>query len=250
MGATSYYRPKGQTDLDHFRGELIGTQNPDGRVADDGVRHQLIDGASYRGVFYGAYRETHPDGRQVVSAVICQFSWAPRSQYNFTVKTMSEASGPAACQCPQRILDLLSPIEEVFPGADLSVSGGAQYAHQWRERCRETLAARARRPKLTSGVVIRTAEPVRFTSGDEVSEFVFVSERRRRRFYSAHRQTVHVTGPDGQPVRDADNGGYVIAGERWARGDQRYLIDGHIRQAQFEIIGKLGETATADKVTA
>lgn len=70
---------------------------------------------------------------------------------------LSEHMGPCEADCPVAILDLLTPTD-------------SQYALEWRARCREKLARRAR--KLADGDRIRLLEPITFTDGNVAQEFV------------------------------------------------------------------------------
>jgi len=47
-----------------------------------------------------------------------------KDYFNFSYKNMSEDMGPAQSECPESILDLLSPTE-------------SDWANEWRERCRK-----------------------------------------------------------------------------------------------------------------
>lgn len=67
-------------------------------------------------------------------------------------KDMDETMGPAESECPNRILDLLTPTEH-------------EYAQEWRARCRRHNARIAAARSLKDGVKIRFAEPVRFSCG-------------------------------------------------------------------------------------
>ena len=77
---------------------------------------------------------------------------------------LDESMGPCEADCPARILDLLTPTDK-------------EYAREWRAHCRANLERRAR--KLSDGDRIRLPEPMKFTDGAEIQEFV-VAKRGRR----------------------------------------------------------------------
>lgn len=88
--------------------------------------------------FYAAVetRNTETGEREVWAAVfLLHFC---RGRHNFGYKDMTESMGPCEAQCPQRILDLLTPTDNAN-------------ALEWRQRCRANLALRA---TVRSGVVI------------------------------------------------------------------------------------------------
>ncbi|MBA3875556.1 MAG: hypothetical protein C0498_01245 [Anaerolinea sp.] len=76
-----------------------------------------------------------------------------------TYKEMEESMGPVA-ECPARILALLTPTDD-------------EYRNKWRAECRAYLARQAAKPKLRPGMLVRFAEPLTFSNGDELSELVF-----------------------------------------------------------------------------
>ena len=108
-----------------------------------------------------------------VFALVVLTSWNKRDPaFNFGWKDISEDMGPYQCNCPKRILDLLTPTDN-------------EWANEWRNKCREKLAerkSRASRP-LKDGDVIRLAAPIKFSSGREVQVFEIVKEGRRMRVY-------------------------------------------------------------------
>ena len=85
------------------------------------------------------------DGR--VIGVVCLTKWAPKDRdgFNYGYKDMTEDMGPCACNCPAKILDLLTdpPCNE--------------WAAEWRAKCRANLAKKAVMSK------IKVAAGVEFT---------------------------------------------------------------------------------------
>jgi hypothetical protein len=156
MGWSTYHRPAGQTDREHFQGEVR-----------EGLT--ILDSSTVKNVFYAAAR----DGQTgEVFALVFLIQRTPRDYFNFGVKAMDETVGPCYYDCPARILDLLTPTE-------------SEYATAWRAQCREQLArkteARASTATVKDGSVIRLASALKFRGGYEAQEFKLrVSGRTRR----------------------------------------------------------------------
>ena len=156
MGWSTYYRAPGQTDREHFQGELR-----------EGLT--ILDSSTIKNVFYAACRE---DQTGEVFALVYLIH-RQRGYYNFGVKALDETVGPADHECPARILDLLTPTE-------------SKWANEWREQCRKTIAAKAERreqnPKVKHGDSIRLANPLNFQGGHTAQEFRLRVDGRRRRW--------------------------------------------------------------------
>lgn len=99
MGSVSYYRPPGQSDLEHLRRVLFG---------DTGEFGQLLDGATVANVFYGAVRA--PDGEIYALVVVQHRGW--HGAWNYNRKEIPEHAGPVEARCPRRILKMLSPVPD------------------------------------------------------------------------------------------------------------------------------------------
>ena len=83
-------------------------------------------------VYYAAVEQVRiATGQREVWAAICLVRYNPRDPegYIFGYKDMEESMGPCECDCPEPVLDLLTPTDR-------------EYAVQWRARCRENAAAR------------------------------------------------------------------------------------------------------------
>lgn len=145
MGWTTYHRAKGQTDREHFAGEW--------------PQAEILDCATVGRTFYAAVKR---QGSDEVFAIIVLTRWFRGDYYNFGVKEMDESMGPNEARCPVRILDLLSPTTH-------------EYALEWRQACRDLGARRATAAKVKRGDRVRFAEPLRFRSGAEHSELIFVA---------------------------------------------------------------------------
>ena len=104
-----------------------------------------------------------------IFAIVCKVLWNPNSKTaeQFGYKDMTETMGPCEDHCPQTILTLLSPTDN-------------EHARDWRRRCAENLARRAR--KIADGDRIRLAAPLSFTDGHVGQEFIVEKRGRRLSF--------------------------------------------------------------------
>lgn len=92
--------------------------------------------------------------------------------YNFCWKTMDDTMGPGEDDCPEKILKLLSPTDNL-------------YANEWRSRCREKRLNRSKN-KVNHGDTIRFERAIEFTNGDKLNTFVVEKEGRTIRFLHPH----------------------------------------------------------------
>ncbi len=104
-----------------------------------------------------------------VFAIICKVLWNPHSKTGeqFGYKDMSESMGPYEDNCPQNILDLLTPTQ-------------SEYALDWRRRCAENLKRRAR--KIEDGDRIKLSAALTFTDGHVGDEFIVQKRGRKLSF--------------------------------------------------------------------
>jgi hypothetical protein len=127
-----------------------------------------------RRAYYGAVEQIRiATGAREVWAVICLVRYDPRDPegYIFGYKDMDEAMGPYECDCPESILDLLTPTDR-------------QYALQWRARCRENAAARharAKKPSPRAGRTIIFDEPLAFSDGRSFDRLEVIANPRSHR---------------------------------------------------------------------
>lgn len=124
--------------------------------------------------YYAALEIVRASGEREVTALVCLVRYNPRDRdgYIFGFKDMDEGMGPCEAECPQAILDLLTPTNR-------------EYALAWRERCRANAAKRRGKPKLRDGQTIIFAEPIRFTDGachDRLTVVIEPSRPRAVRF--------------------------------------------------------------------
>ena len=81
------------------------------------------------------------------------------------VKHMDDAMGPCERECPENILDLLTPTDQ-------------EWALAWRADCRENLRRRAVINGLKIGEMFSFSKPLRFTNGEEYQEFRLIRRTR------------------------------------------------------------------------
>lgn len=148
MGWTYTHR-EGQSAKEFFGKEFTGN----GRVLDVAatlkeayIAYELLDRGT--GVSKG------------VIAFVCLTNWVRDDYYNFGYKDMEESDGPYVANCPQRILDLLTPVEKLYADG-VYTARSAVRARQWRRACLKRLAEKAAAPKVTPGMVLSFDPPVR-----------------------------------------------------------------------------------------
>ncbi len=110
-------------------------------------------------------------GERSIVGIVCLVRYNPRDRegYIFGYKDMEESMEPYESECPERILDLLTPTDN-------------QYAIEWRARCRENAAARraiARKPRPGQTIVFE--QPVLFCDGRMLDRFEVVANPRSHR---------------------------------------------------------------------
>jgi len=162
MGWTYTCKPRGQTVKDFMAAQFDYDNRAEGR----GAGH-VIACSSKLNVAYLAYHVQPPNGKKdYVVAIVCLIRHVPSDPlYSFGYKGMDENMGPFECDCPERILKLLSPLEDFCtPSPDRD--GGYEWAKRWREECWENVAKRKRRPKLKVGDVVTFEREVSFRNGE------------------------------------------------------------------------------------
>lgn len=135
MGWLWMNKPKGMKVTDflvNHSGALRWTDSP--------YEYKVLDTSIVQlKTFYCAVEQVHKEtGERRVWAAVFLLGYAPKDYHNFGYKDMDETCGPCEAQCPERILDLLTPTEHA-------------YALDWRARCRAYHAARKARPKIKIG---------------------------------------------------------------------------------------------------
>lgn len=126
-----------------------------------GHSYEILDRAIVGSTYYAAVRRTTPDHPPYVFAAVILFK-NPRSGFGY--KDMDESVDPCEVACPLRILNLLSPLEDMPGGAERY-----EYAGAWRERVRAYHQARKTQSRagraLRNGDKIKLPEPLSFGKG-------------------------------------------------------------------------------------
>jgi hypothetical protein len=121
-------------------------------------KFEVLDSALVeRTTFYAAVKDKETG--QVFCDVLL-IRWAPKSWDNFAYKDIGEFSGPVQCNCPKRIMKLLSPLnDENDPNG---------WAREWRKKVEKYWESRN---TINSGCVLKSEEPISFTSGMDYQYF-------------------------------------------------------------------------------
>jgi hypothetical protein len=141
----------------------------------EGDNHHLqpLDGARVCNTVYIAVRSTDKtSGRTFVFAAVILIS--NTRKHGFGYKDMEESMGPNQCDCPERIMRLLSPIADIpYPG----------HATEWRARVAARRAEKRRhrdlRNSLRVGSTVALQAAVRFPGGAAASTFCVSYFRRK-----------------------------------------------------------------------
>lgn len=188
MGATGLYRPKGISHKDFFQQQW----DPEGK------RQRVLAAAASGSVVYCAVEQIETGH---VFPVAVQTWRHPRAEQNFTYKEATESQGPNEIQCPQKILDMLSPLDEMYePG-----SNAHTWAKQWRDDCIAFNQRMQSQPKIKPGDAIKLSRKVEFQNGIIEDVFIF---KEKSSFY---------------PI--CDSGMLVSLGRSWKKNYDWKLVD-------------------------
>jgi hypothetical protein len=142
--------------VDFLRQELLG----------DG--HEILDHATVKRAFYAAVR-TKSTGEIWGLVVLTRSDKDP--YYNFCYKDMDETVGPYECECPARIIKMLTPTD-------------SQWANEWRQKCLDNASRQNNKPKVDNGQWIKFDQPIHFTNGQELDTFQLRKDGRKTFFAS------------------------------------------------------------------
>ena len=168
MGWSYTYKPKGESILSFLRKEF---------EYKDGPREvKILDCAVVRlREAYLACQNTLSTGESYTFGLVCLLGYDHNSHYNFGYKSMSEDMGPYTCDCPERIMRLLTPLNS-YPESARSSSD----AQKWRDECWRRINEKKSRPKVKEGDIVRFKTPLHFTNGATLDTFRCVSAKRGR----------------------------------------------------------------------
>jgi hypothetical protein len=150
MGWTTFNKPDSISPSQYFKQEFASEPN-----------HELLDIAIVKR--NTAYMAVKIKETGKVYAFVYMLTYDNKSYYNFGYKPMTEFVGPYQHECPERILKLLSPLDES------NDSDG--WAKKWREECYKTLERRKNKIKLSEGDIIKTVDELQFTCGGKYRFF-------------------------------------------------------------------------------
>jgi len=132
----------------------------------DHERYEVLAHATYMREVYVAVKDRRDE---TVTAMVFLIHHCPRdAHYNFGYKDMDESMGPVVTSCPARILDLLTEPPN-------------NWAREWREKCRATIAAREQAKTVVSGSRIRIEGRLSFSNGHVIEPGTVVTVSRRGR---------------------------------------------------------------------
>jgi hypothetical protein len=134
---------------------------------------EVIDHSRKGNVLYMAYKINSGKYVGKVTALVYLLGSDKKSYYNFGYKSMEESVGPVESDCPKRILDKLSPVEELYDEDSLSI----QWAREWRQRCLSKFGHK-KTPPLRAGDMIELTDPIKFTNGGEYKFFKKIATNR------------------------------------------------------------------------
>lgn len=146
MGWTSFNDMPGLTANAILIREMSGKN-------DSGATWEIVNSATKSNEWYAVCKFTAPGNDPIYYGLVCIFR---RSKKNgeFAYKDMAETCGPNASRAPLRIVDMLDKLNPIDP-ADMRQS--AQWALQWRARCREN-AKRKPAPKVKAGDIVKFSD--------------------------------------------------------------------------------------------
>lgn len=120
---------------------------------ENGAKWEIIDQATKSGQWYAVCKFTAPNNAPIYYGMVCLFTRSKKTG-EFAYKDMTETCGPNAANAPIRIIDQLDQLAPIDP-ADMRQS--AQWALQWRARCREN-AKRKPAPKVKRGDIVKFSD--------------------------------------------------------------------------------------------
>jgi hypothetical protein len=116
-----------------------------------------------RNTLYAAIKDNET---QEVYCAVYLLRWS-RDYYNFSYKPMTEYVGPCESECPERILKLLTPLNDQ--------NDPNNFAREWRKRCEENII---NCQKLNTGnFIIKSKEPLSFTNGSSYQYFKRINRK-------------------------------------------------------------------------
>lgn len=138
------------------------------------THYELLDVAIVN--FRTAYLAVKDLEKGYVYCLVYLLHRAPKSYYNFGYKSMSEFAGPGVDDCPKRIIDKLTSLDEIERLDSEIGSNSIEWAKDWRKRVLENLD---KKKAIKKGGIIKTKKPLEFTSG---ASFQYFKKEGRKTF--------------------------------------------------------------------
>ena len=146
MGWTTTHKTPGQPLIRFFEREFnYDNETRSGKIL-------LCKAHVYQREVYMAYQVTNKQSGQTdVIGLVCKIQFHPKAyHHNFSYKDMSEDMGPLYSDCPESILNLLTPTDN-------------KRALAWRQKCRQRL----NKPPLRTDSIIRFENEICFKNHSE-----------------------------------------------------------------------------------
>ena len=146
MGWTSFQDMPGMTPAQILCREFD-------HVSDNGTKWRIVDHATKLNQFYCIVSRTVPGADPVLFGMVVLFKRYKKTG-EFSYKPIDESCGPSADRCPVRLINTLDQLAPIDP-ADNSMS--AQWARDWRARCRAN-AKRKPAPPVKPGDIVKFSD--------------------------------------------------------------------------------------------
>ena len=210
MGSTGTYKPNGQPLKEFFKNEFRWSDYPEAGLIDLATRGMRAAYAAVR----------HPHG--YVFACAIKITYYPKDRENIVYRIDDESAGPVLSNCPKKILDLLTPDQDMIEKYGQKPDGTWL---EWRQRCRANLAQyqALRAQKIRDGDVLKFEEPLNFTDGSVRDTFIV---RRDRTIRGGTRTRFRSTNRDSQGILREEPFSPTFSITRWK--DRKHTIIGHV----------------------
>lgn len=144
MGWTSFQDMPGLTPAQILAREMSGTN-------DNGATWEIVDHATKPGTWFAICKFTAPGNDPIFYGLVCLYKRSKKTG-EFSYKDMGETCGPNAANAPIRLIDQLDKLAPIDP---LDMRQSAQWARQWRDRCRENAKRKPKtKQKLAPGQIV------------------------------------------------------------------------------------------------
>ena len=157
MGWTTTHKDNEKSVKSFFSGEFDC-------IKSNGAKITVIDCASSLHEAYLAVEHLAPGKPREVFGIVCLIHYMPKDHFNFGYKDMEESAEPFYYNCPERILNLLTPTT-------------SENATEWRLKCRETIEKKKKKPRFKVGDILQFEEAIAFANGFESRRFKCVCKR-------------------------------------------------------------------------